>query len=434
MRNNAAREEARALFLALGPLIAAPPTKALPHELGMAMVGMRKSLESPELRSVLRGLAVRIAAYDEPWPTRAVADVAYGLQNTTGSPEARALVLALIPGARTCGRFQPADVGKSFYGLHRLSMSPERDLLLAELVPQVYACAGLLSESDITMAVFGLQNAPQTAELRRWLVAQLRPLPGALSVVHASMCLAGLLSAAAAGVDTGPELRLILDKIPKEGPRPAALRQMLALCGVQPAAGQRAAQLPPECATERALRRLLLAAGVSGLRFNVLHPSGFELDILGRTPTGQLVNVEIEGTSARYLAEGKRRLWDLRERHLRSAYGIEVRYVSWVDHTMPATVAAIADCFFGPRRPPQWKRAQWMARAGWVQWRRGAEAEYVTEQGSWEDFAAQEEAFAAALARAGPAIAERYRRAWEGGAAAQVIAAAQHWKAREAAL
>eukprot|EP01062_Namystynia_karyoxenos_P026943 TRINITY_DN20794_c0_g1_i1.p1 TRINITY_DN20794_c0_g1~~TRINITY_DN20794_c0_g1_i1.p1 ORF type:complete len:760 (+),score=182.83 TRINITY_DN20794_c0_g1_i1:102-2282(+) len=246
--------------------------------------------------------------------------------------------------------------------------------VLAALAPLVLGSLEQMNERDASQAIYGLmgQGADLVSTgiydgLLRCLLAEARA--GRLTAHSAAQASQSILTLNSRGVGDAKSAAELLRHCGRatDPVGDTALRQQLSLAGCPlPPEGNRIktpqGASPEWCMPERVLRLILERGGVPGIRYNVKHVSGFELDIVaGR------VNVEIETSTRTYLSEGKKGSRALRKNLLETRYGLSVRIVT-VDTTQPLTypVEAIARHCQGPLRPRRaWRRAVKLAERGW---------------------------------------------------------------------
>eukprot|EP01062_Namystynia_karyoxenos_P025145 TRINITY_DN19869_c0_g1_i1.p1 TRINITY_DN19869_c0_g1~~TRINITY_DN19869_c0_g1_i1.p1 ORF type:complete len:349 (+),score=55.19 TRINITY_DN19869_c0_g1_i1:123-1049(+) len=287
----------------------------------MALYGFHRHPDSLEVRRALSALAPCIAASGQPLGDRRAGMALFGLRAQPDSAASRAVIAALLPRLAAAEKLRPTYWSLCMYGLQGQGNSE--------------ALRGLLRLMHDRIPLRTLDDAP------------------------AAQALTGLVGLAAANVDVGELLRGVARRLPAD-PRAPGVLQVMRMAGIQPPAGPPAVQPTQGSARERMLRNLLMRAGVRGLRFNVAHHSGFELDIL----CGSSLNIEIDGASVAYHGQGKQRLQVLRGQVLAS-HGISVHRVPAAGRSLSEVVAAVALACGADAESPEWRQAAQLAERGW---------------------------------------------------------------------
>eukprot|EP00756_Hemistasia_phaeocysticola_P048842 Hpha_TRINITY_DN23249_c0_g1::TRINITY_DN23249_c0_g1_i1::g.30176::m.30176 len=260
-----------ALFTALTCLVARfPPSPCLsPRHIEMAVYGLHASRpDTIAARQLLLSLGPFVTR--RPMPFGSVAATLHGLQDQSDSDGARAILYGVRCQLFQSGSTKGADgeaLARALSGLRGQVRSPHVGGLLRLLLPVVQDESVKMGAREVSGALYSL--------------SRLGDLHGArVDIVHA-------LSKRVRGLPSDLAERL---KMEHQG---------------------------PVCATEAVVKLIVEDAGVKGLRFNVMHELGFEMDIL--TADGKL-NIELGGTMFKYHSEGPQRI---RARKLQDA-GIEV--------------------------------------------------------------------------------------------------------------
>eukprot|EP00756_Hemistasia_phaeocysticola_P060680 Hpha_TRINITY_DN4236_c0_g1::TRINITY_DN4236_c0_g1_i1::g.186781::m.186781 len=358
-------------------LRAAPGDGALDSEgVGECLTGLKSQTDSPAVRKMLLRLAECVHAGSRPIDGAALANALYGLRKVGGTAESHALLDALVPRCAANARgMDPQQLSDSVYGLHGFSdVLPVRGVLHV-IVPRLPG--GRLADHHISKVLFGLQGLTDTPALRS-ILARVRAcvktrdeIPG--RTVTASV--QGLLALRWAGVPVDDMLRQLLRKKVVGGTDPitkTVLAQLRSIMGMGEAVGAKTSRRPSSNATEAAVRHVFEKAGMPGVEFNVMHSSGFELDILW----GGMLNIELDGVALSYRSEGKRRVNELRAAMLRERYGIAVKRVDTVGKTLFQVLAEVEQVVYQAAGRSEleidsvcgaaWLRARTLGLRGWV--------------------------------------------------------------------
>eukprot|EP01062_Namystynia_karyoxenos_P071028 TRINITY_DN6642_c4_g1_i3.p1 TRINITY_DN6642_c4_g1~~TRINITY_DN6642_c4_g1_i3.p1 ORF type:complete len:861 (+),score=125.30 TRINITY_DN6642_c4_g1_i3:77-2659(+) len=333
---------ARAIVGALAGYVKACGMAPVPTEVGTAMYGLHSHADSREARQLIAAVAGRAGrAPTDTWTMRQVGAALYGLRGQNGTPESRTLLRTIIPMIRGSRLWDAGgknqDLGVALFGLHGQGNTLETQLVLDALVPYV---------PYLTMP---------------------------LDHKTAAQALHGLLVLAKGGLDVSGILPEIVRRVPRadqpdSNPRvQAALEQMLSVFhGTAPGDPVDLDALPQgaaSCAIEKAVRAVLDRAGVPKMQYNVLHPTGFEMDLLSGS-----VNVELEGPSLKYRAAGHLRRKELRDQMLLRDCGISVVRIETTNRPLSDVIADVtAACRTAPcdaEAAAAWDRANEYAAMG----------------------------------------------------------------------
>eukprot|EP01065_Artemidia_motanka_P030249 TRINITY_DN36262_c0_g1_i1.p1 TRINITY_DN36262_c0_g1~~TRINITY_DN36262_c0_g1_i1.p1 ORF type:complete len:724 (+),score=177.24 TRINITY_DN36262_c0_g1_i1:856-3027(+) len=318
--------EARLVLRAVAPMIyscSAPHSQAL----ATALQGINQLRDTDESREVLEALASFGDSCADLFSAGSVAIALLGLREQPDTPAVRRVLQTIGGLIDSREPLAPREVAVALHGLKGQRSTAESDMVLARLTPAVLAC-GTMQGARINMAVFGLHGFSDSGDLRKilsFLFAELERASHPLDRVAASGTLMGLASLAEGGVDVSRGFRAALRRLPSYrtlqvgGAIPLQALHMVGVSDVwrhQPGSGAEGTSN----AVERAVRLLLMRAGVPGLRFNFLHETGFECDVYQER--GRL-NIELDGSALGYRSEGKLRAKRVRDRVL-AAVGVTI--------------------------------------------------------------------------------------------------------------
>eukprot|EP01065_Artemidia_motanka_P046336 TRINITY_DN699_c0_g1_i1.p1 TRINITY_DN699_c0_g1~~TRINITY_DN699_c0_g1_i1.p1 ORF type:complete len:499 (+),score=148.96 TRINITY_DN699_c0_g1_i1:721-2217(+) len=371
LKNFHATLSVRRLLQTVGPLIARG-TDVLGHHAGHALYGLRNQSDSPAVRVVLCSIADRMGSVAD---AQSVANSLYGLHEIGDTADVRRILLSAAKQVRACKAFPFVATALSLYGLRGQAATPEVGVLLSALAPlAVRSAARASAVSSAANALTGLHGQEDTPDVRVILAALERVLTAstaALPPARASQCLHALLSLSQAGVPVSGILREVASRTPQDatGFSAAAIAQALHMAGIKVPEGmsKRVNMLPAThaaCSKEHIIRVLLERSGVTGLRYNVRHESGFEMDLVA----GKL-NIEIGGASVSYRSEGKKRVKRLRNDFL-VRQGWVVRDVDTLNRPLLDVIGDITSLVaqHGGLTPDDasWARAARVAKMGWT--------------------------------------------------------------------
>eukprot|EP01065_Artemidia_motanka_P022410 TRINITY_DN26603_c0_g1_i1.p1 TRINITY_DN26603_c0_g1~~TRINITY_DN26603_c0_g1_i1.p1 ORF type:complete len:984 (+),score=125.15 TRINITY_DN26603_c0_g1_i1:79-3030(+) len=402
----------RKLFAALVPAVLGCTGPASPRDSSSALQGVRGQHPDTTALALLGALGSMIERSRQSFPAESVAGALVGLASLGGTHESRKVIGTLATRVRGDTVATPETVGGTLYGLHRESDSIEVRALLERVVSSMEAISATapVNPQSVAIALYGLRGQPGSPVVRR-VVGALVPLVArtplsarqwsmglfglqglssspesvamlkvlfhhsaripALTEIDASQAGGGVLAMLravdAAGSEFQQLLRSLFNVVVTKAPASTAssgLRAVLSMGGIHsktaPEKSLALSRVDGVSARERALRRLLLRAGVYGFEFSVMHPSGFEMDLVYRKSH----NIEIDGYSITYRAEGKRRLQKVRDGILSDA-GMRVTRVSTVGRQMREVVDHIAEACGAEECSEEWAEARLLADRGW---------------------------------------------------------------------
>eukprot|EP01062_Namystynia_karyoxenos_P080561 TRINITY_DN8695_c0_g1_i1.p1 TRINITY_DN8695_c0_g1~~TRINITY_DN8695_c0_g1_i1.p1 ORF type:complete len:858 (+),score=117.53 TRINITY_DN8695_c0_g1_i1:283-2574(+) len=355
----------------------APRDSMSGQQLGIALYGLRQMCDSEEVRSVFTHLAVEAAAC-EPLGAAETAMALYGLSSQHDTLASRAVLTAL---AAPVARYQQplrVEYGMAIYGLKGQTGTAAARGILAALLPRmrrgsVEDCGKALG--GVLQGLQGQSPSPEATAVLEWLQDTLAQMPaGAIHPSSAAPCLLGALALGEGGFAVSDILQELAQRMPTPWALDPGLCQALSLAGVAVPKGLLQSlnrKVAAQGSTEKIIELVLRSARAPGLRFNVVHETGFEMDILCQG----CVNVEVCGRSPSYFRLGKQRLRAMRARLLKERFGITVRQVEVVGRDLDAVIADIAAACTGPpvtTPAPQvvWNRAVQLAARGWDYWHR----------------------------------------------------------------
>eukprot|EP01062_Namystynia_karyoxenos_P020575 TRINITY_DN17792_c0_g1_i1.p1 TRINITY_DN17792_c0_g1~~TRINITY_DN17792_c0_g1_i1.p1 ORF type:complete len:645 (+),score=158.70 TRINITY_DN17792_c0_g1_i1:75-2009(+) len=376
LRSQETHQPVQSWLSALVPIIRAHDGAVSEQAASNALYGLHRQTDTAETREVLEAVAGFVARA-EAFKGQAVSCSLYGLGRQGDSPAVRSVLLALIPRVMSCPQVDSGkQVAGALYGLRYQRHGPEVEGMLSALVPPLVRCPDPLEPHAVALALFGLAGqalCTATCALFNFLTARIDHLPPSLPAIGATQCIQGLLALRMAGFDVSAAVAAVARRSPKQ-PRNRALRQLLLLAGApagaaaeeppaRPTAVQRASPSPQE----RAVRRMVQVAGVPGIAFEVVHQSGFELDMLcGR------VNIELDSASPSYRSESKRRFFAMRDALLEHEHGISVVRVQLHGSTLREVAQRIGTaCRAGSAAgsaADAWDRLWHLAGRGWEWW------------------------------------------------------------------
>eukprot|EP01065_Artemidia_motanka_P013192 TRINITY_DN17273_c0_g1_i1.p1 TRINITY_DN17273_c0_g1~~TRINITY_DN17273_c0_g1_i1.p1 ORF type:complete len:752 (+),score=209.71 TRINITY_DN17273_c0_g1_i1:333-2258(+) len=380
------------------PLVPRSDTMS-PLSIANSLYGLRNCLWAeplPELAAALLPQVERCAAGGErPMPVD-VANSVHGLHALGDVHPSRQMLAAIAGMADRCEEtFSAQDVASSLYGLHGLGDSPEVRTMLGAVLRQMRK-RGVLPKGEACIGLFGLRGQGASPEGRQVLELLVAPLSSEdpVSAPQLSMATQALLAMQEDGAEVTEALASVAEQLRHIGTT-APARQMQMLTGVLLPAD--ATPMPPSNPGPSNEEELLLAyvlrrAGVKGVRMNVEHVTGFEMDVLCEGPNGP-VNVELAGISITYRAPGKQTVRRLRDELLLKHYGITVQNVDTTNKSLVDVVEVVRAACGGDAGSPEWRTAAALARSDRValMWRAKQEFGLSAEarraragDGSWE--------------------------------------------------
>eukprot|EP01065_Artemidia_motanka_P033509 TRINITY_DN4049_c0_g1_i3.p1 TRINITY_DN4049_c0_g1~~TRINITY_DN4049_c0_g1_i3.p1 ORF type:complete len:491 (+),score=57.76 TRINITY_DN4049_c0_g1_i3:503-1975(+) len=304
LRFHGSSNEVRDLIAVLWPALCRSTWQFTSLEMGQALLGFQTHTSTPEVLAAVNAVTDRMPL-GVPLGDVDLSFSLFGVRCQNSVPEVRRLLLRLAPSLPLCDHLSPRGIALSLNGLRGQTSTPEVRRFFSALAPLVRRNAGQLTTLQRGLAVFGLQGLDDSAELRSMLTAL---MSGPADRTGQALVLRGLLALVQAGVPAGGYVAEVLRHVPREQVR-RPLLQLLSICGVA-AARSAESSGPPTSGTEESVRNVLLVSGVPGLRFNVEHSTGFEMDLL----TADGVNVELDGVSQSYRTEGWRRMREMRSK------------------------------------------------------------------------------------------------------------------------
>eukprot|EP00756_Hemistasia_phaeocysticola_P061761 Hpha_TRINITY_DN5174_c0_g1::TRINITY_DN5174_c0_g1_i1::g.193023::m.193023 len=378
--------------------------------LGQALYGLRSY---PKVAPVIvRALNDRMGEFSGALTNTGLATMLFGMSSHVNSGGARQFLhhVSHLVRTRFDSKMQGQDVAMSLYGLKQMTESPETREFLFSLVPLIQLCPeSTMNLVSFCGAVFGLCSqgtgngaAAALEELSRflpaladraideWAVAALiagmggmNPSPTVSSFIRfANDRLSKMneitdstafqtslrfgLVLRRNGVEEADTLvRILLSrKIPNAGnllQRQGTL-QVLNLSASEGAEFEFAkveerelkSDLPATVA-ERALRVLFERSGVRGALFNVMHSSGFEIDVLVGNK-----GVELTGRAAHYTSPARQELLSMRVEAL-ARCGVTLKLVDITLPLVPLVEKLISALAPDPPDPDPASRKQWRA-------------------------------------------------------------------------
>eukprot|EP00756_Hemistasia_phaeocysticola_P033722 Hpha_TRINITY_DN16480_c1_g1::TRINITY_DN16480_c1_g1_i1::g.163713::m.163713 len=325
---------------ALAPLLDACTDTLNQQMLAMAASGLCYQGETPSTRAVLRSLLPRVSSFTM-LEASTVASLLNGLYGSGATPEGKEIVSLLVTRLPSEG-WRPRDVVLAMRGLRgfhdvddayrildclaaRLEEIPPSRITAADVLPRlVHALSGFKDSPQLRQMISSVQAALE-------IVAQQTgsgPLKGKWDWIKVSTLYTGLASLTESGVPLSELMQRVNELIPLgSGDRRESEEAEDAYAPLRSLFGKRSGrvghdstvELPPHSLEERRLRYVFRAARVPGVRFNVVHESGFEMDMLSG-----LLNIELDGFSLSYRLESRRRLWALRSQYLKEVHDIDV--------------------------------------------------------------------------------------------------------------
>eukprot|EP01065_Artemidia_motanka_P017870 TRINITY_DN21271_c0_g1_i1.p1 TRINITY_DN21271_c0_g1~~TRINITY_DN21271_c0_g1_i1.p1 ORF type:complete len:651 (+),score=149.52 TRINITY_DN21271_c0_g1_i1:39-1955(+) len=337
------------------------------YELACALYGFRSRQDSPVARRTLESVCEWGSRSRDNLNDQSLGMALYGMQGIGDTAASRSVLSVCAP--RISGNFGGVAVALSLYGLHGMHGTDSVRSVVSALVPRVLACKDSLTQQHMSMCLRGMSGFPASAELLQLLSWVSRRIDGVRQfAASAASAIVGALVSIACVADVSGILAAVTRRLPSSarGIAAVALTQSFNMLGRTPPESYRVTPFDagPSSFEERALRLLFERVGVRGVRFNVVHSSGFELDLV----CGKL-NIELDGHSLRYRSAAKRRQQVLRDALLRDRFGIEVRRVPTVGRTLREVVGDVATLcgaqfLRGPPAAP-WRRLDHHARKGW---------------------------------------------------------------------
>eukprot|EP01065_Artemidia_motanka_P031463 TRINITY_DN3784_c1_g3_i1.p1 TRINITY_DN3784_c1_g3~~TRINITY_DN3784_c1_g3_i1.p1 ORF type:complete len:1025 (+),score=87.03 TRINITY_DN3784_c1_g3_i1:61-3135(+) len=345
--------EQRRAVSALACGLSHPNTQQLTaDEISRAMYGVRNSPAGSTARLVIVALVPHAAAvHPVGVSAQSIGATLYGLSSQPDSPSVRALLLHSARLAQSSTDvFDAYTVTACLNGLRSQPSSPEVRAMLRALEPKILACTEAFCPRNVGNALFGLQGQgdyPETYRIVDILYRHARMLsPAHVPVRNATQCIAALTSLAQAGVNAHAFMRKALSWVPHgnvTGSNAEALTQALGMAGAEvPREVQKAVVSGSRAAssrTERVVQQVFEASGFRGLRFNLVHSTGFEMDIM----LGRVLNIELDGWTVKYHATGALRRQQLRDKLLES-HGIAVRRVRTWNRSLFHIVNDVIEC------------------------------------------------------------------------------------------
>eukprot|EP01065_Artemidia_motanka_P007976 TRINITY_DN13993_c0_g1_i4.p1 TRINITY_DN13993_c0_g1~~TRINITY_DN13993_c0_g1_i4.p1 ORF type:complete len:430 (+),score=86.49 TRINITY_DN13993_c0_g1_i4:926-2215(+) len=359
--------DTRELLYSLTPRVLENVEPLTPQQLSNSLYGLITTSDTSEVRGLVVALAVAAQHCSETLPSLATGIALYGLRGLPSTLPTRRLFHTLVPLLRDAEPLEPQCVSRALNGLKSQSDTPETRLVLEALLPRIKGCLRPLGEASLSASVFGLQGQTDTAVVREILGIMASSLPnGRFHTVECTQLLQALIALAKGGVYVSPFMEAVLARRPRQAPAPLA--QMLSLVGCGPPKVKQSSGGHAN-GTEKLLLILFRQSGLANVvKFNVTHSSGFSMDILCGN-----VNVELDGIGTHYHAEGKRRIFALRDAFLQSK-GIKVVRINTYKMSMQALVGAIGTACGADQetgfRANCWKHAERSALVGWTRFAR----------------------------------------------------------------
>eukprot|EP00756_Hemistasia_phaeocysticola_P050741 Hpha_TRINITY_DN25930_c0_g1::TRINITY_DN25930_c0_g1_i1::g.185227::m.185227 len=313
---------------ALARLIPRCRSPLSPSELAGALFGLRKLDVSDEVGRVFAALLPFAEGCTGTPDGHALSSAISGLSTQGDTQEARQMLTALAHLAeRTSTPLVPREVGSAIYGLNAFGDSPESRTLLRALTGLIPRDAQY-ADADLGSCFYGLRGLGASPEARELLREVLGPAAGRLSDNErrrvCGMCLQALMAMGVEGADTEALVKMFADSVSStEGTRDVGggigavttLQSLSLLDKEVPDDVRELAENNREEVegvsqgyAERTVRLLFEEAQMPGLQFNVIHDTGFEMDLLR-----DKVNVELDGRSVSYRAPGKLLVKDMRD-------------------------------------------------------------------------------------------------------------------------
>eukprot|EP01065_Artemidia_motanka_P001526 TRINITY_DN10693_c3_g1_i1.p1 TRINITY_DN10693_c3_g1~~TRINITY_DN10693_c3_g1_i1.p1 ORF type:complete len:733 (+),score=66.09 TRINITY_DN10693_c3_g1_i1:157-2355(+) len=340
----------------------------------MSLYGLRACREGDATRGVLEEVTSALKRHHsgcdraEPLSGSVVSMSLYGMRLQSCTHEVRRLLRVLLPSFRSAA-FTASDIGPALAGLRMKNTCSEVRSLLRAIIPVLPVAP--MEAGGIGSALYGMQCQTDAAETRQvitYLYWQLRQLRHPMPKHFFNAGLQGLLCLNRNDVHVEHVIRRMLNNAPfaPDSLSCSYLKLARAQLGCQvkqPDVAQASSQ-DTMCvkisASERALRYLLQSAGVPGVRYNVLHKSGFEMDIVSADGT----NVEVDSAELHYTSEGKRHFQRMRDELLSRDHNIRVLRVSSAGD-LHSVVCAVAAALGADPSQYAWRAAAKLSKRGW---------------------------------------------------------------------